>query len=318
MDDDERLASWRNTITFVMQELTDLTWQRREMCRFVAIVESNPALINGKNTFPFDVNRWFWVYGAMAIRRLADTDNDTHSLRWLLGDMRAHVETYRRDDLRAVIKQQYRTGSETSLIDWRTDNIWDDLAAEDGLTLDRKKIGEDISALCSVSQRIAAFATYRLAHFLKRSLLPQQLPNDDELDSCIDEFARIATRYSNLLHGASMSGDLDGIEQYDWYEIWRFPWKPQRDGDQVFVIPRSPVIASRNTEPVNGLTSITVHRPATKDCADCMQMARYWSRDAESADGTFVRHVAEVDWDGDGHGVTVWTIDDPCFACSRH
>lgn len=317
MADEQRLRSWRETISAVMEELIDLTWQRKQMSRFIDIVESNPALISGPNPFPFDVNTWFRVYAAMAIRRLA-TGGDAHSLYALLQGMIANPQAYQRKDLRATIKQQHRPDADPMLIDYQTDDIWESIAAEDGISLSREKIGRDVGKLNTVSERIRAYANARLAHALKEPLRPHQIPKDDDVDNCIDDFAAIASRYSNILYGGGMSEDLDSIEQFDWYDIWRFPWMIERDAHEPFFEPAKPVVVSTNSGPIAGLNTIAVHRPATPDCPDCIQLTEYWTRDIHNPDGTFARHVTENAWDGDGHGVPVWTVDDKCWACSGH
>jgi hypothetical protein len=226
--DVQRLRLWQSTSSAIIREVMELFRQRKQMSRFIDVVEANPALIDGRNRFPFDVNEWFRVYAAMAIRRLADDSKgdvgEHNSLYKLLLDMRANADDFHRSDMHDMFERQYRAGTDPTLIDYRTDDLWHEMST-DGIRLSRPRIQEDIKSLVNVSKRVRQFVSLRLAHASTEEIPPHSLPKHDDIDDCIDEIARIATHYHNLLHASAMSpDDLYDIDQFDWHEIWRFPW----------------------------------------------------------------------------------------------
>jgi hypothetical protein len=81
-------------------------------------------------------------------------------------------------------------------------------------------VRKDIRALRKAVRRIAHFTNKRVAHLDKSRF--KAVPNFNQLDFALNELERLVKKY--LLLFLAEDADLVPIWEYDWKEIFRYPW----------------------------------------------------------------------------------------------
>ena len=220
------VAEWQKTIELARQDVMDLLWQREQMKRFELIVRSNPRVLSFQ--FPADVRSWFSVWAAMVIRRHVDRGQNVYSLRALLESMLQEPHNFTRETIASIATGPKMPTYTNDMATFLTDSMWKQIAAPCGQHLNTELVKADLDSIIQISKKIVVFVNKRIAHH-DRDALPQKgLPNYDDLDTCIHRFEEVAIRWTSALTGAGYSTLLP-TEQFDWWELFEFPWRPRDD-----------------------------------------------------------------------------------------
>jgi hypothetical protein len=217
---------WCEMMDHVQNALSHLLWQREEIHRVGRMIEANPRLKASPKPFLSDVLLWYTTFAVMAVRRQSDCDDDVVSLRRILHEIGQHPECINREMIIGMFGShdpRYPADIEQFLIE----SMWKDFAALDD-SFDTSKLAADVAQLDHISWAITRLANKTMAHATRQGLAMTSMPTFKELDDCIDAYDQIAVKYVRLILGASTAGgSLAATEQFDWYEEFRFPWKPR-------------------------------------------------------------------------------------------
>jgi hypothetical protein len=221
------LKRWITMVDRIDDEMVDLMWQREQIQRIGKMIEENPQLKASPKPFLWDVRRWYMYFAAMAVRRQTDPNRNRASLTRLLGEIKERPDCITRqlmiDQFRAVYKANTDSDFESHLIDAN----WSRWSAADG-SLNAARVQADLDTLVSVSKELMIFASSLIAHTSLGAIGKETKLTFNDMDAAIDLLERLAIDYRSLLTGRG-SVTLLPTEQFDWYEQFRFAWRPRRD-----------------------------------------------------------------------------------------
>jgi hypothetical protein len=151
----------------------------------------------------------------MLVRRLADTQDDSHSLVKLIDVIQANPEVMTRSRF-------VRRWVETELIEAEAagQREWDSLFAQKpgDETIDPDLLERDKATIKDELDHLVDWATTTVAHLDPRR--PTRVPVYSDIPEALDLLAEIADRYGILLVGSSMS-EWTPVIQGDWQEVFR-------------------------------------------------------------------------------------------------
>jgi hypothetical protein len=222
---ERKLTRWRSIVEQVVKDLTDPVWQREQIRLVGKMIEEHSQLKASAKPFLWEVRRWYMVFAVLAIRRQVDADDDVLSLRRVLEEIREQPECISREMVVRLFARDARYSYDPQFEKMLMDSMWKNYSELDG-SFNVTQVAEDINRLVTISKEIKRLADKSIAHATKRGQKPFNLTFDD-LDQCMDAFDSLAVKYIRLLTGAAYSeGTLLPVAQFDWYEQFRFAWKP--------------------------------------------------------------------------------------------
>jgi hypothetical protein len=221
------LQRWTAIVNRVDDEMVDLLWQREQIRRVGKMIQENGSLLLSDKPFLWDVRRWYMFFAAMAVRRQTDRNPKVASLAQLLSEIKEYPHCITRqllvDQFRAVYKLNTDSEFESQLVDTN----WSRWSAPDG-SMNVARVQADLDALVSISKDLMIFASSIIAHTSLGAIGKGTKLTFNDMDAAIDLFERLTIDYRSLLTGAG-STTLLPTEQFDWYEEFRFAWKPFDD-----------------------------------------------------------------------------------------
>ena len=233
----DALNSWMGKIE---KQLTILVVNRHVFYRVKEIVQSN-AKVNKSNSFHDMIISGYVASSVMGIRRLVDSSPKAESFVNLLDKIikNSHVinrkwfvslwgeppvpsvnvdkiEPSMRDSVRKLAEKTVR-----ELHFKRANETFNRFSGIGKDYVDIKKIEGERRHLISMADRIKDYADRVIAHSDSRGI--DNIPTFVELDGCVDTFERLCLEYCLLLRGSSPM-QLLPTWQYDWEEIFYYPW----------------------------------------------------------------------------------------------
>jgi hypothetical protein len=150
-----------------------------------------------------------------AVRRLVDRRRDTVSLVRLLEQLKAKPS--------CVSREAYKKRcSNPNLPANYMDADYDRLVGHGLPQPDPAVIAKEISDVKKQTERLKRFVDEHIAHTAIQQA--QNLPKFQDLDDAIAVLEIMVLRYRHLFLGVVMPSGLLPTWQYDWKEIFRYPW----------------------------------------------------------------------------------------------
>ena len=152
------------------------------------------------------------------------------SLAQLLREIQESPRCITRDLLAKQFEERYSSHPDAtlkSIIESRlVDGDWKNWAGADG-SLDVKIAEADLDSLDTLSKELITFASSQIAHTSFKAIGKGTKVTFDAMDASIDFIEKLTIRYRALLTGAG-GWTLEPTPQYDWYEQFRFAWRPSQ------------------------------------------------------------------------------------------
>jgi hypothetical protein len=158
------------------------------------------------------------------VRRQADRDPRTRSLRVLICEMRDNAELFTRDYFVGLLGDQ----TDNELMVQRAHEGFDRFAGT-GDHLDPRIPTADIDSLDRDATLVKGFVDQHLAHTQAEPNV--RIPTFAELDEAIDSVGEMFKKYAATLTGAAWLMLDEPTFQYDWKAVFRVPWIAS-DGDE--------------------------------------------------------------------------------------
>jgi hypothetical protein len=101
---------------------------------------------------------------------------------------------------------------------------FDRLAGKGGIHIPLAVVEEHLHELTNAVEAIEHYVDRRIAHYDKRGLA-RPTPTFTDLTTSLKTLEKIVIFYCQFLEGSGMTTMLPAI-QFDWDDIFRFPWSP--------------------------------------------------------------------------------------------
>ena len=213
---DQQFEKWNKWLKdYIYQEIVELV-SFRYIFRKIAKMANDNGAFQQLGSFHWFIKYTYFDYAAMACRRQLKSNKESISFVRLLEDIIKFPEVMSRErfvnqypkDMQAHASQVFSQRFSGACKDH----------------IDPAVIQQDLCELKSHGGKIGKvedFADKRIAHSDRRN---SDSPTFDELDACIDCFAKFTRNYHFLFHGVGEDDDLlvPGIDEY-WDETFSKP-----------------------------------------------------------------------------------------------
>jgi hypothetical protein len=183
-------------------------WEVQEIIR----VNSN---LRKPSTFYGWMGNMYAAAMSAAVRRFVDQRRDAVSFVRLLERVKARPS--------CVSREAYKKRcSNPNLPMNYLDADYDGLIGRGMPHPDPAKIADEISEVKKQTESLKQFVDEHIAHTAIRQT--KNLPNFQDLDDAINMLGAMVLRYLHLFRGTVLPSGLLPTWQYDWKEIFRYPW----------------------------------------------------------------------------------------------
>ena len=224
MDCPSLIERWVEMTARIEHEMVDLLWQREQIRGVAKMIDGNPRLLNSNKPFLWEVRRWYMVFAAMAVRRQTDQETNLVSLAQLLLEMQERPECITIALMEEPFNAHYPTIADPAFKSALVDIPWKEWSIADG-SFNVQRVSNDLDTLVQTSKELYIFASATIAHTSQKAIEKGTKLTFDDMDKMIDLLEKLVLSYRGLLTGAG-GWTLVPTPQYDWYEEFRFAWKP--------------------------------------------------------------------------------------------
>jgi hypothetical protein len=215
MTDAERLVRLKSWLEQITRELQQLAVYNHIFWELQKIIRKNKKLLNTPSVFSQFIGVSFQVFAASSVRRQSDASPKVISLRRFLCELKTYPHLLSRD--------YYKTMFTNPNIPAEIPDLeYDRLVGKGRSQLDPKKIEKEIKQLGKRTELIHHYVNKMIAHTAVAGL-KKAPPKLRDFDLCLRWFEKTVKRYTLLLTAISVRGLLPTF-QYDWAEIFTFPW----------------------------------------------------------------------------------------------
>jgi AbiU2 len=210
-----RKRKWRRWIRVIDQEILDsIREDKLVFDRYYALLKSNAAI-----STPWNFHQWVLQnHGRslmLQVRKLADRDTRSYSLRKLMEQIRDNPEFITRRSFVTAFPKHHRDIAVTNWIKYA--------GGARVLELPSTVPEKDIKLLERITKRVCILVNKDIAHLDR--CRRQRTTDFDELYKLLRRLVSLAGKYGNLL-GYDVADDLDNFTiPYDWMSIFDLPWR---------------------------------------------------------------------------------------------
>ena len=216
MDEGERRARLIRWLEVIYSDAQDLLLDDHIFWELQDIVRNNPKFAEVSGLFTQWTASAFVQAAAVGVRRQAKSDDDSVSLKRFLLEVQRYPSLVSREHYVSLFE-----GKDASLIEIGQEEF-DDVAGEGGLYLSVALVEKHLRELDDAVKDIEHYVDRRIAHYDKRGLA-RPTPTFAGLSSALKTLEKLVRLYWKLLKGPAEITLLPTI-QYDWKDIFRFPW----------------------------------------------------------------------------------------------
>jgi hypothetical protein len=219
---DMKLDKWIRWMKIIHDEIQSLVITKNIFWSVQNIIKENPE-IHKPTVFYWYLGHTYAATALIGIRRQAKFQKDSISFARLLGEIAAEPEKISRE----YYKELYDNN-----LKHRADEFFDRFCDNSGdAHISAKMVQKDIAELERTAKICADFADERVAHWDKTN--QTTVPKFGELDQAIEVLHKLYLKYHMILHAEGIV-TLQPTYQYNWQEVFNYPWKPQSD----YILPR--------------------------------------------------------------------------------
>lgn len=215
----DRLICWFRKI---MADVQDLLLDDYLFRALQEIVRTNPNFEGRSGLFTQWMASGYAQAAAVGIRRHAKADHDSISLRRGLEEVKSYPSLISRDHYLELFE-----GRPEWLVEQATEDFAE-IAGTDGTHIKVESVEEHLAELREAVQAIEHYVDRRVAHYDRRGLV-QPAPTFGDLTNALNKLEAIFEFYWRFLTGES--SELLPHPQFDWQDVFSFPWVPPETHD---------------------------------------------------------------------------------------
>jgi hypothetical protein len=211
---DPKLTKWIKWLKSINEEVTHLVIARDIFWSVQDLIKSNKKIQKPSSFFRY-MGDTYISFITMGIRRQIKIDNQSISFARLLSEIECNPEKISREFFQELYKG--------SNVEFLANNDFDQFCDNPGDShVSSNMVQEDLRQLKIAACLCEEFADKRIAHQDKRE--PKILPTFNDADKTIDLLDKLYVKYHLIFHAESMQS-LMPVYQYDWQQIFDYPWR---------------------------------------------------------------------------------------------
>ena len=211
---DHKLEKWISWIKVIQGELESLIIAKDVFWSVQDLIKTNPE-IQKESIFYWYMGNTYVAYALTAIRRQVKHDKQSISLAQLLAEIAQEPEKVSRKYYRSL----YTGHGKGHFADRHFDRF---CQTPGDPHISQALVQRDLNELNSSATGCEDFTDKRIAHRDKRT--PKRLPKFGEADNAIETLHQLCLKYRLMLLADSQTTLLPTY-QYDWQEIFDYPWR---------------------------------------------------------------------------------------------
>lgn len=210
-----RKRKWRRWIKVIDQVIFDsIREDKLVFDSYYALLESNAAI-----STPWNFHQWVLQnHGRslmLQVRKLADSNSRTYSLRKLMGEIAENPG--------CITKRSFVTAYRKHHHDIAVANWARHTGRAHAPKLPSSVPLQDIELLKRITKRVCILVNNDIAHLNRHRR--QRTTHFDELYNLLRKLVSLAAKYGDLL-GVPVADDLDNFSiTYDWMSVFDLPWR---------------------------------------------------------------------------------------------
>jgi hypothetical protein len=218
---DRKLQKWIRWFEVIRLEVTRLLVIKYVFWSVQELIKQNKK-IQKQSEFYRYLGDTYIAYAVMGVRRQIKNGPESISLARLLSEIVQKPEK--------ISREYYRSLFSTLNDQDYADKSFDRYCQKSGDThVSVCMVQKDLDELKKMAETCEDFADKRVAHHDKRA--PKILPRFNELDQSIEFLHKLCLKYQLVLL-AGYSDSLLPTYQYDWKEIFDYPWRlPEQESE---------------------------------------------------------------------------------------
>lgn len=209
---DLKLKKWIKWFDVIQNEVTNLLIQKDIFWEVNNIVKNNTTIQKPSSFYKYFGDTYI-AYVIMGIRRQIKINKYSISLARLLSEIIRNPEK--------ISRKYYTSLYKGSDVEYFADKHFDKFTDTNGDYISEKMVKEDLVQLRQAAIKCEELADKRFAHTDKRK--PKQIIMFKDIDNSIDLLDKLCVKYNIIFHAASME-TLMPVYQYDWMDIFKYPW----------------------------------------------------------------------------------------------
>ena len=211
---DQRLKKWLRWLQVIHDEVQQMLIARDIFWSVQKLIRENQKIQKPSSFYKY-LGDTYISHVLIGIRRQIKIDNESISLSRLLIEISKTPE---------ILSRKYYTELYSgSVVADKADRDFNKFCEAKGMThISEKMVLRDHKELSNKARNCENFADRRIAHRDKR--VPDHPLTFNEVDETVDFLDKLYVKYHLIFHAASMS-TLMPTYQYDWQEIFDYPWR---------------------------------------------------------------------------------------------
>ena len=228
MNETERRARLIQWLEIIFDDVQDLLLDDHIFWELQKVVQENPQFKESSGLFTHWMASAFVQATAVGVRRQAKASDESISLCRFLKEVQKYPRLVSREHY-----MSFYAGKEAWLVEFGQRDF-NRLAGEGSKHIPLAVVDEHLHELAQAVGAIEHYVDRRIAHHDKRGI-GRPMPTFADLTMSLKALERIVIFYWQILKGPSMTTMLPTI-QFDWQDVFRFPWRPQLDDSSSEVI----------------------------------------------------------------------------------
>jgi hypothetical protein len=223
MIDDERFKRWGEQILKIHEHIMDALVSRRIHNEVGEILQANPRLCRGNNSFFVWIASTYEDSALMAVRRQVDEHEQSISLARLLKEIIGCPHVLSRERFVEQVVTHY-----SSKFEGAAHSEFDRLVAPGANHIDSNTVQAELADLRERTKRIKEYTNKRVAHFDAKG--PKDSPIVLEIHEALDRLHELRAKYMYLLRWERYAepplAEPQLQDEETWKSIFREPWIP--------------------------------------------------------------------------------------------
>lgn len=215
---DKTFNKWTQWLDIIYKEITSLSVNRHIFWEVQEIIKTNKNIQKPSSFYEF-LGSAYGSLTVMGIRRQVKIDKQSISFARLLDQIAKTPSVISRQRFVALY------GTDPTMIEFG-EKDFKKFVDRTGRHIDSSIVIYDLARLQTKASKCEKFADMRVAHFDKRAL--KNPPTFKDIDECIDYLEELLKKYTLIFRATCLTSVLP-TWQYDWKEIFLYPWiEPHR------------------------------------------------------------------------------------------
>jgi hypothetical protein len=211
---DSKLQKWIKWLKLINDEITQLVIAKDIFWSIQELIKKNKDIQKSSSFYEYLADTYI-AFIVMGIRRQIKNDQRSISFIHLLSEMAEEPQVISRK----YFKSLYKGSAVESLADHDFNQFCKNAGDE---FISQEMVINDICRLREVARVLEEFADKMVAHLDKKKL--KVIPSFQNVNEAIDFLDKLYIKYHLMFHAGSME-TLMPVYQYDWQQIFDFPWR---------------------------------------------------------------------------------------------